>query len=75
MCRCGVDDAAIVSLVVALRPDHPVERIGDLLARSVRKGPLARAEAAALCNDVLKGTLKLWTSLVLVCREGQIAAR
>lgn len=65
-------DTAIRSLVAALHAQHPVERISDLLARAVREGLMECEEAAVLYNDVFKGTLRLWTTLTLACRDGQI---
>jgi hypothetical protein len=69
------DDAAIVALLAALHPGHPVERISDLLARGVRAGLIACQDAADLYNVVFKGQLNLWTRLVLSCQEGDLVAR
>ena len=69
------DDAAIVDLVTTLHPGHPVERINDLLARAVREELMACEAAAGLYNDVFKGTLRLWTTLTLACRGGQIVVQ
>ena len=62
------DDAAIVALLAALHPGHPVERISDLLVRGVRTGLIACQSAADLYNNVFKGQLNLWTRLVLSCQ-------
>ncbi|MGH2530925.1 MAG: hypothetical protein ACRDJW_01345 [Thermomicrobiales bacterium] len=69
------DDAAIVNLLAALHPGHPVERISDLLARAVREGLIACDTAADLYNTIFKETLGLWTRLALHCRDGQLVAQ
>ena len=69
------DDAAIVNLLAALHPSHPVERIGSLLIRAAREGLIGCQEAADLYNDVFKRALGLWTSLMLDCRNSQLVVR
>jgi len=69
------DDAAIIALLGALYPGQPVERISDLLARGVREGQLECQDAADLYNDVFKGRLKLWTRLVLGCRDDELVVQ
>jgi hypothetical protein len=61
------DDAAIINLLAALHPGHPVERISDLLVRAVHEGLLDCEAAAALYNGVFRDTLGLWTSRTLTC--------
>lgn len=69
------DDAAIVYLLSVRYPDHPIERVSDLVMRAAREGWLGCQEAADLYNDIFKGTLGMWTSLTLVCRNGQVVIR
>ncbi|HEY1336174.1 MAG TPA: hypothetical protein VGF59_01625 [Bryobacteraceae bacterium] len=69
------DDAAIVALLSALHPDHPFERINDLLARGVRENLIGCNAASELYNDVFKGQLKLWTRLVLGCENGELVVQ
>lgn len=69
------DDAAIVSLLAVLHPDHPVERISDLVIRAAREEHLSCQEAADLYNDIFKQRLGLWSNLTLVCRNGQVTIR
>jgi hypothetical protein len=69
------DDAAIVHLLAALHPGHPVERISHLVMRAAREGLLSCQEAADLYNDAFKATLGLWTSLTLICEHGQVVIR
>ena len=66
------DDAAIINFLAVLHPDHPVERISDLLIRAAREGLLGCQEAADLYNDVFRDTLGLWTTYALVCDGGQV---
>ena len=69
------DDAAIVNLLAALYPDHPVERISDLVIRSAQEGLQPCQEAADLYNDTFKGTLGLWTTRTLICDNDQVLIR
>lgn len=66
------DDTAIVNLLAALYPGHPVKRISDLVIRAAREGLLPCQEAADLYNEVFKGTLGLWTTRTLICASGQV---
>ena len=59
------DDAAIVGLLAAMHPEHPIERIGRLLMRAVNEGLLSCEDAAHLYNGTFKQDLGLWTSLTL----------
>lgn len=68
------DDAAVVGLLAALHPSHPVERIGRLLIRAVTEGHLSCVEAAHLYNSTFKQDLGLWTSLTLRCHRGRLIA-
>ncbi len=69
------DDAAIVNLLAALYPDHPVERISDLVMRAAQEGLLPCQEAADLYNDMFKRMLGLWTMRTLICDNGQVLIR
>lgn len=69
------DDAAIVGLLAALHPGHPVERIGRFLMRAVAEGLRACPEAADLYNVTFKQELGLWTSLALTCDGGRLKWR
>jgi hypothetical protein len=66
------DDADIINLLAALHPGQPIERISDLLIRSVRQGFLTCQEAADLYNGVFSDTLNLWTTYSLVCDNGEV---
>lgn len=66
------DDAAIVNLLAALYPDHPVERISDLVMRAAREELLPCQEAADLYNDTFKGMLGLWTTRTLICDSNNL---
>lgn len=66
------DDAAIVQILAALHPTHPVERIGNLLVRAVDEGLISCPAAADLYNLVFKQELGLWTTLTLTCRGGRL---
>jgi hypothetical protein len=67
------DDTAILDLLAILHPPQPVERISDLLIRAAHEGFLGCQEAADLYNDVFRDTLGLWTTRILVCRNGRVA--
>jgi len=54
------------------RPGHPIERISDLL---VRAGLVSCQDATDLYNNILKGTLGLWTTLTLRCENNQLVVR
>lgn len=69
------DDAAIVNLLAALYPGHPVERISDLVIRAAQEGLLPCQEAADLYNDTFKGVFGLWTTRTLICDNGQVLIR
>lgn len=69
------DDAAIIALLAALHPGHPVERISDLLGRAVRQGTVGCDDAADLYNRVFKATLGLWTTWSLACVDDQIVVQ
>lgn len=69
------DDAAIINLLGALWPGHPVERISDLLVRAVSEGLIRCQDGADLYNNVFRGTLGLWTSRVLVCQNNRLLTR
>jgi hypothetical protein len=69
------DDAAIVNLLAALYPGHPVERISDLVIRAAQEGLLLCQEAADLYNDTFKGMFGLWTTHTLICDNGQVLIR
>ena len=69
------DDTAIVNLLAALHPGHPVERISHLLVRAVREGLLPCQEAADLYNQAFKRTLGLSTVLTLTCENGELVIR
>lgn len=69
------DDAAIIDLLAALSPRHPVERISDLLARAVHEGLLGCREGVDLYNRVFKGMLGLWTTRTLHCQNDQIVVQ
>lgn len=66
------DDNAIVNLINALFPGHPVERISDMLIRAAHEGLIACQDAADLYNNVFKGSLSLWSSLSARCCNGQL---
>lgn len=66
------DDNAIVNLIGALFPGHPVERISDMLIRAVHEGLIACQDAADLYNNVFKDSLSLWSSLSARCCNGQL---
>jgi len=66
------DDTAILDLLAVLHPAQPVERISDLLIRTVQEGLLGCQEAADLYNHVFKDALKLWTTYSLVCDGGKV---
>jgi hypothetical protein len=68
--RLWSDDAAIVGLLTALHPGHPVERISDLLTRAVREGLVTCEAAADLYNRDFKAILNLWSRLEAACRDG-----
>lgn len=69
------DDLAMVNILSILHPDCKVERIGALLMRAVHEGLLGCQEAADLYNDVFKRTLRLWTTITLVCNGGRLTSR
>ncbi len=68
------DDAAIVGLLAALHPSHPVERIGRLLMRAVAARLIRCNEAVHLYNVMFRQELGLWSSISLRCREGRLHA-
>jgi len=70
-----IDDSAIVNLLAALYPGHPVERISDLVIRAAHEGLIGCQEAADLYNDVFRDRLGLWTNLRLFCENGRITVR
>jgi hypothetical protein len=69
------DDAAIINLLAALHPGHPVERISDLVVRAAREELLGCDEAAALYNEVFRDTLGLWTTRTLACENDDVIVR
>lgn len=69
------DDTAIIDLLTVLYPHQRIERISDLLIRAARSGLLGCQEAADLYNDIFKARLHLWTTISLVCTDGQVTVR
>jgi hypothetical protein len=73
--RLWSDDAAVVGLLAALYPNHPTERISDLLERAVAERLIPCDDATHLYNNDFKTTLRLWARLTAACERGGLVFR
>lgn len=69
------DDQAIVTVVRTLYPTCQVERTCGLLVRAVAEGLISCADAMVLYNQVFKQELGLYSTLRLVCQDGNASCQ